>query len=122
MGGLISLFLTRWYPRRVRALHGDVAVALVGPRTRAANLAGRASMASRLAILDRYGHGRRRNTRVAARAGAACSPAGELLERGGLHDDREFRYLEVDGGQHSERDWGAALRSALEFFFGESPT
>jgi hypothetical protein len=44
-----------------------------------------------------------------------------MFRRDGLRDGHEIHYLEVDGGQHNERDWAARFESALEFFFGQSP-
>jgi predicted alpha/beta superfamily hydrolase len=62
-------------------------------------------------------------TREGARSGG---PGTELprtqrfvrrLEAGGLMPGRDFRYLEVEGGEHNEAAWAARFGDVLRFFF-----
>ena len=43
------------------------------------------------------------------------------LDRAGLTRDRDYRYLEVEGGHHNEAAWAARFDRVLLFFFGRDP-
>jgi predicted alpha/beta superfamily hydrolase len=42
----------------------------------------------------------------------------ELFDLAHQDWDFDYRYLEVEGGRHNERDWGGRLGGVLEYFFG----
>lgn len=44
------------------------------------------------------------------------------LKSAGLKDGRDYRYLEVDGGEHNEAAWAARLEDILKFFFPPEPS
>ena len=121
MGGLISLFLSRWYPD-VFGLCMAMSPSLWWDR----ELVLRTWPAERAWL-----HGSRfwidmgteeGGTLASRREQVRCARRlANMFRRDGLRDDHEIHYLEVDGGQHNERDWAARFESALEFFFGQSP-
>ena len=121
MGGLISLFLTRWSPE-VFGLCMAMSPSLWWDRELAMRTwpSDRAWLWGKRFWIDMGTEeggtlaSRREQVRRARRL-------ANMFRRDGLRDDLEFHYLEVDGGQHNERDWAARFESALEFFFGQSP-
>jgi len=121
MGGLISLFLARWYPdvfglcmAMSPSLWWDRELVL---RTWPAERAWLQGLRFWIDMGTEEGStlaSRREQVRRARRL-------ANMFRRDGLRDGHEIHYLEVDGGQHNERDWAARFESALEFFFGQSP-
>jgi predicted alpha/beta superfamily hydrolase len=121
MGGLISLFLARWYPdvfglcmAMSPSLWWDRELVLRSWPSERAWLRGLRFWIDMGTDEGGTSASRREQVRRVRRL-------AHMLERSGLRDGREFHYLEVEGGQHNERDWGARFESALEFFFGNSP-
>jgi predicted alpha/beta superfamily hydrolase len=45
----------------------------------------------------------------------------ELLAAAGLHRGRDFKYLEVPGGEHNEHAWAARFDQVLTFLFKRTP-
>jgi predicted alpha/beta superfamily hydrolase len=45
----------------------------------------------------------------------------ELLSAAGLHRGRDFKYLEVPGGEHNEHAWAARFDQVLTFLFKRKP-
>ena len=47
-----------------------------------------------------------------------CRRFVELLKKAGLTDEKGFRYLEVEGGHHSESAWAARFDQVMKFLYG----
>jgi len=45
----------------------------------------------------------------------------KTLEQGGLTPGADFRYLEVEGGEHNEAAWAARLDQVLQYLFAVDP-
>jgi predicted alpha/beta superfamily hydrolase len=50
-----------------------------------------------------------------------CRLLAEALAAAGLHRGRDFKYLEVPGGEHNEHAWGARFDQVLAFLFKRKP-
>jgi predicted alpha/beta superfamily hydrolase len=118
MGGLISLFMARWYP--------DVF-------GRCAALSPALWWDNDLLLREFRDHRKGlRKTRfwidTGTREGATlrgCSEQirrtrqlADLLSAAGLHRGRDFKYLEVPGGEHNEHAWADRFDKVLGFLFG----
>ncbi len=118
MGGLISLFLCRWYPETF-GMCAAMSPSLWWDR----DLFLRAIQADtswlrRLRVWldtgDREGNttqGQRDHLRRVRRFARALAALG-------LRPGRDYYYLEVPGGEHNEAAWGARFGQVLGFFFG----
>jgi predicted alpha/beta superfamily hydrolase len=120
MGGLISLFLARWYPdvfgmcaALSPSLWWERAIFLRGLR---GNRGWLRSVRIWLDTGDREGTNPaawRKQVEYARRLAA-------VLTAEGRRDGRDFRYLEVPGGEHGEHAWAARFDQVLRFLFAES--
>jgi len=117
MGALISLFLTQWYPETFGhcmamspSLWWERELILRNWPDDASWLRGH-----RFWIDTGTGEGgnassKREQVRRVRRLALA-------FDRGGLSEDRGYRYREIQNGQHNERDWAARFGQVLEYFF-----
>ena len=121
LGGLISLFLAQWHPTvfgKCAALSPSVwwekdmilRLFLENPR-RLRRTRFWLDTGTREGSTPRACREQVRRTRLLA----------ESLAAAGLHRGRDFRYLEVPGGEHNEHAWGARFDQVLGFLFKRKP-
>jgi predicted alpha/beta superfamily hydrolase len=118
MGGLIALFLCHWYPE-VFGRCAALSPSLWWDRDLILRVLHELPCGLRRTRLwidtgTREGptpRGRREQVRRARQLAA-------LLAAAGLHEGRDFRYLEVAGGEHNEAAWAARFGDVLRFLFG----
>lgn len=118
MGGLISIFLARWYPETFGlcmamspSIWWDRELIL---RRWPADTSWLRGLRIWLDMGTEEGGGITAQRMQVRRA----QKLAKLLDEAGLSDGDGYRYVEVHGGQHHERDWGKRFRDVLEFFFG----
>jgi predicted alpha/beta superfamily hydrolase len=118
MGALISLFLSRWYPETF-GMCMAMSPSLWWDRE---------LLLRKWPDDDSWLHGLRIWLDMGTEEGTTATTKrlqlrrarrlADLLQAAGLTDGCGFRYVEAQGGQHNERDWGARFGDVLEFFFG----
>jgi predicted alpha/beta superfamily hydrolase len=118
LGGLISLELARKYPETF-SMCGVISPALMWNNEALLKdlLTDRAWMKRVRFWVDMgsdegrqvegFGEGLKQTRRLVA-----------IFDSAGLKKDRDYRYLEVPGGQHNEAAWAKRFDQVLEFFFG----
>jgi predicted alpha/beta superfamily hydrolase len=117
MGGLVSLHLCRWYPK-VFGLCGAMSPSLWWDRQAFLRTlkTGTACLKNVRVWLDMGG---REGATDSAREGniLRARKLAERLAEYGKREGEEYRYLEIPGGQHNERDWGERFDQVLRFLF-----
>jgi predicted alpha/beta superfamily hydrolase len=121
LGGLISLFLAYWYPNvfsKCAALSPSIwwerDLIL---RTFREHPKGLRRIRFWIDTGTREGHSVRGSREQVRRARLLA----EALAAAGLHRGRDFKYLEVIGGEHNEHAWSARFDQALTFLFKRKP-
>lgn len=118
MGGLISLYLSRWHPH-VFGLCAAMSPSLWYNREAFLRTArARTGWLKGHKIWLDFGT-REGMTPSGMQAGLnRTRDLATAFREAGLVDDRDLHYMEVEGGQHSEFAWSARFDKVLKFLFG----
>jgi len=117
MGGLISLHICRKYPK-VFSRCGVISPALMwNDRSILKHLESDHKWLKGMRVWVDMGSEEGRQVPGFSSALKDTRRLAKILDDAGLEQDRDYRYLEVSGGQHNEAAWAARFDQVLEFFF-----
>ncbi|HKQ48844.1 MAG TPA: alpha/beta hydrolase-fold protein [Phycisphaerae bacterium] len=118
MGGLISLHICRKYPKMFSRC-GVISPALMwNDRSILKELESDHKWMKGMRVWVDMGSEEGRQIAGFSSAMKDTRRLAKILDDAGLQQDRDYRYLEVSGGQHNESAWSARFDQILAFFYG----
>jgi predicted alpha/beta superfamily hydrolase len=118
MGGLISLYLCRWYPE-VFGAGAALSPSLWWDNARfIRELSKRSEWLQQVRLWLDMGTQEGGTPQSRRRGVARVRYVGERLAELGRHEGHDFRCVEVHGGYHTEDAWAARFDQVLGFLFG----
>jgi predicted alpha/beta superfamily hydrolase len=117
MGGLISLHICRKYPK-VFSRCGVISPALMwNDRSILKDIESDHAWTKGIRFWVDMGSEEGRQIAGFSSAMKDSRRLAKILDDAGLEQERDYRYLEVSGGQHNEAAWAARFDQIVEFFY-----